>query len=217
MLLPVLSDRTPFAKLDLIGQAIGDVQEAQTFEFVARVAAGGTDGGWAVVGSALQGQLDGDLRLVLDICRDYIASAEVWYAADILGERVAGSALLMDFKAAIEVLRSWRTDANVWVRRAVGVAVHLWAKRSHGSDEFLRRVEELLHLLEPMFGEWEMAAVKGIGWGLKTLGRHYPDLVAKWLESDIVPAERRHRTLMLRKAMTYLSPAQRARISKPAA
>ena len=32
-----------------------------------------------------------------------------------------------------------------------------------------------------MFEEWEMDAVKGVGWGLKTLGKHYPDLVADWL------------------------------------
>jgi hypothetical protein len=32
-----------------------------------------------------------------------------------------------------------------------------------------------------MFEEWDMTAVKGVGWGLKTLGKHYPDLVAAWV------------------------------------
>jgi hypothetical protein len=59
-----------------------------------------------------------------------------------------------------------------------------------------------------MFEEWEMDAVKGVGWGLKTLGRHYPDLVADWLAQQV---GRRHRALMLRKALTYLSNEQRAR------
>lgn len=31
-----------------------------------------------------------------------------------------------------------------------------------------------------------MDAVKGMGWGLKTLGRHYPDLVADWLGQQFV-------------------------------
>lgn len=56
-----------------------------------------------------------------------------------------------------------------------------------------------------MFEEWEMDAVKGVGWGLKTLGRHYPDLVADWLAQQVVHRRRCHRALMLRKATTYLS------------
>jgi hypothetical protein len=50
-----------------------------------------------------------------------------------------------------------------------------------------------------------------VGWGLKTLGRHYPDLVTNWLAEDVRPSQRRHRALMLRKALTYLSEEQRAR------
>jgi hypothetical protein len=62
-----------------------------------------------------------------------------------------------------------------------------------------------------MFEEWDMIAVKGVGWGLKTMGRHYPDLVADWLAQRVVPGQRQHRALMLRKALTYLSDEQRAR------
>ena len=62
-----------------------------------------------------------------------------------------------------------------------------------------------------MFGEWDMIAVKGVGWGLKTMGRYYPDLMADWLAQRVVPAQRRHRALMLRKALTYLSDEQCAR------
>jgi hypothetical protein len=61
-----------------------------------------------------------------------------------------------------------------------------------------------------MFGEWDMDAVKGVGWGLKTLGKHYPDLLTQWLE-EASPQRHRHRALMLRKALTYLAPEQRAR------
>ena len=65
----------------------------------------------------------------------------------------------------------------------------------------------LLAFLEPMFDEWDMTAVKGVGWGLKTMGRHYPDLVASWLPGQM---GRRHRSLMLRKAMKGLDEEQRA-------
>ena len=103
----------------------------------------------------------------------------------------------------MEQLRPWRTDANRWVRRTVGVAVHFWAKRSRGTPELTPQAETLLEFLTPLFGEWEMDAVKGVGWGLKTLGRHYPDLVASWLERQLQQGHR-HRALMLRKARTFL-------------
>ena len=63
-----------------------------------------------------------------------------------------------------------------------------------------------------MFEERQMDAVKGVGWGLKTLARHYPDLVTDWLVEQVAHRNRRHRALMLRKALTYLSDEQRARI-----
>jgi hypothetical protein len=109
----------------------------------------------------------------------------------------------------LDLLAPWREDANRWVRRTVGVAVHFWAKRSRG--EHAAEAKGLLTFLEPMFEEWNMDAVKGVGWGLKTLGRHYPDLVADWLAQQLVHRQRRHRALMLRKALTYLSDEQRAR------
>jgi hypothetical protein len=37
--------------------------------------------------------------------------------------------------------------------------------------------------------------------------------VADWLAQEVIPSERRHRTLMLRKALTYLSDEQRARVT----
>jgi hypothetical protein len=121
--------------------------------------------------------------------------------------------LVSDFDAALALLAPWCGDENRWVRRTVGVAVHFWAKRSRGAPELSAQAEALLAFLEPMFEEWQMDAVKGVGWGLKTLGRHYPELMTDWLEEQVVRQQRRHRALMLRKAATYLSDEQRARIT----
>jgi hypothetical protein len=63
---------------------------------------------------------------------------------------------------------------------------------------------------KPSFAEWQMDAATGTGWGLKTLGRYYPDLTAAWLREQVVVRKRRHQAIMLRKALTYLSPEQRA-------
>lgn len=211
LLAPVLAERTPFPVLGRIGGALGAGPMEPTSDFLDLIAVDKTEGGWVVIGAALGAQLDRDLDGALDRCRDFIFAADVWYGADILGERVPGPALLAYFQPALDLLDPWREDENRWVRRAVGVAVHFWAKRSRGGAEYVPQAEALLAFLEPMFGEWDMDAVKGVGWGLKTLGKYYPDLVAGWLAREIAPSQRRHRTLMLRKTTTYLSDEQRDR------
>ena len=216
LLAPVLAERTPFRLLDRIGEAVGagPLEEAcpeyerRVNAFLERIAADRTEGGWVVIASALGGQLDRDPAGALARCREYIITADIWYATDILGERVPGPALVADFQPTLDLLAPWREDANRWARRTVGVAVHFWAKRSRGKHA--AQAEALLAFLEPMFEERDTDAVKGVGWGLKTLGRHYPDLVADWLAQQV---GRRPRALMLRKVLMYLSDEQRARTS----
>lgn len=208
---PVLSERMPFRHLDRIGRAVGVVSIPKMSALLERIAAGRTEGGWVVIGSALGQQLDLDMIGSFSRCRAYVVEADVWYGADILGERVPGPALVAEFEPALGQLSPWREDKSRWVRRAAGVAVHFWAKRSRGTQEMRAQAETLLTFLEPMFGEWEMDATKGVGWALKTLGRHYPELVTNWLLRPEVQ-RRRHRALMLRKATTYLSDEQRARV-----
>jgi 3-methyladenine DNA glycosylase AlkD len=166
-----------------------------------------------VIQSALEQMLDRDLSGAFVRCRDFIITADIWYAADTLGEGVVGQALVRHFEPALTLADPWREDDNAWVRRAVGTGVHFWAKRSRGAAELVPQAKTLLAFLEPMWGEWEMDAVKGVGWGLKTLGRNYPDLMADWLPGQV---NRRHRTLMLRKAVKGLSEEQRARLTAKA-
>jgi 3-methyladenine DNA glycosylase AlkD len=212
LLVPVLAERTPFRLLDRVGRAIGAGPLPETHAFLARIASGRTEGGWVVIGSALGQQLERDLDGALARCQAFVKAADVWYGADILGERVPGPALVARFEPSLVRLAPWREEANRWVRRTAGVAVHFWAKRSQGAPEQRPHAEALLAFLEPMFGEWELDAAKGVGWGLKTLGRHYPDLVADWLAVQVMQRQRRHRALMLRKAMTYLPEEERARV-----
>ena len=213
LLAPALAERTPFRLLDRVGRAVGAGPLPETNAFLGRIAAGRTEGGWVVIGSALGQQLERDLDGALARCQAFVMAADVWYGADILGERVPGPALVASFEPSLVLLAPWREDANRWVRRTAGVAVHFWAKRSRGAPDLRPRAEALLAFLEPMFWEWEMDAVKGVGWGLKTLGRHYPDLAADWLVVQVVQRQRRHRALMLRKAMTYLPEEQCTRLA----
>ena len=213
LLAPVLAERTPFRLLDRIGAAIGVGPVEAVNTFLDHIAAHKTMGGWVVIASALGGQLSRDLPGAFTRCRKFILDADVWYATDILGERVPGPALVADYTQVLPLLSPWRYDLNRWIRRTVGVAVHFWAKRAHGEPEYISQAKALLAFLAPMFEEQDMDAIKGVGWGLKTLGRFYPDLVAEWLTEQVVHLRRNPRILMLRKALTYLSDEYRVQLS----
>ena len=209
-LAPVLAERTPFTHLDRIGAAIGEGPGEEVRRLLDRVASGRTIGGWPVIGSALGRRAVEDLEGSLSLVRGYIIGGDIWHAADSLGERVPGQCLVIRFEETLELLDPWRRDENRWVRRAVGTAVHFWTKRSKG--ERPEEAGRLLEFLSPMFEEREMDAVKGVGWGFKTLGKYYPQLMAAWLPGQMA---RPHRALMLRKALTYLTPEQRTQVTIP--
>jgi 3-methyladenine DNA glycosylase AlkD len=209
-LAPALAERTHFPILERIGEPIGTGPPQAVDTFLEYIAAAGTEGGWVVIAKALGQRLSRDPNGAFARCRDFIVAADIWYATDILGERVPGPALLLDFQLALTLLAPWREDANRWVRRTVGVATHFWAKRSRGAPRCVPQAEGLLAFLEPMFEEQDVDAIKGVGWGLKTLGRYYPNLVTDWLAHQVARRQRRPRALMLRKALTYLSDEQRA-------
>jgi 3-methyladenine DNA glycosylase AlkD len=211
ILSPVLAEKTPFRLLDVIGACIGGESSEALDPYLERIAADRTMGGWIVIASALQQQSRVDLPGALERCRRYMIRADVWYAADSFAERVAGHALAEQFSSAISIMALWRNDPSRWIRRAVGVGVHNWTKQARGDPACLPEVNALLDLLAPMFGEREMDAVKGIGWGLKTLGRYYPDAVAAWLP---VQVDRPHRALMQRKAARYLPAGLREQFSR---
>ena len=213
-LAPAFAERTPFPFLERIGEALGTAPNEAVDVFLDHIASERNEGGWVVIGSALGTRLSRNPADVLAQCRDFVVRGDVWYVADILGERVPGPALVGDFEPSLALLTSWREDPDRWVRRAAGVAIHFWAKRSRGDAGSAARARELLDFLEPAFEEHEPDAIKGLGWGLKTLGKYYPDVSAAWLEKQLVRRSRRPRALMLRKALTYLSPAQRARATK---
>lgn len=209
LLFPVLAGRISFRLLDAIGEGVGNEPPEAVDLFLNQVAAQHTMGGWVVIASTLRQQIPSDMPRVFERCCAYVRAADVWYATDMFGERVPGPALVAYFEPALALLAPWREDPNRWVRRMVGVAVHFWAKRSGGAAGTFPQAVALLNLLAPLFEEWDIDVIKGVGWGLKTLGKYYPELAADWL---VQQAGRPHRALMLRKATTYLPARLQQRV-----
>jgi len=213
LLVPVLAERTPFRLLDMIGDALEEVDFARVDPFLERIAALDEEGSWVVIASVLRTFLGVDLEGALHRCQRYIVAADAWYAADSLAERVPGEALVGYFNPALTILKEWRGSDNQWIRRAVGVSVHFWAKRSRGEAALVVQALQLLDLLEPLYTERKLKAVKGIGWGLKTLGRNYPELVEVFLERQIREGIR-CRTPMIDKAKEYLPQPAKDRLNE---
>jgi 3-methyladenine DNA glycosylase AlkD len=183
-LAPILTERTPFRFLDLIGEGLADCPAAKLDLIQNEIAAHATIGGWTVIASALRACLKVDLAGTLSKTHAFIIRADVWYACDCFGERVLGQAMVEQFQAALRLLSSWRSDENRWVRRSAGVAGHLWAKRTKGAEEYHLQAAELLNFYKPMLEERQLDAAKGVGWALKTLGRYYPDSLIKFFNEN---------------------------------
>ena len=199
-----LNDRNPFRLLDLVGEALANCPRSHLDSFLDMIAEAGSEGGWVVIASALHSLSGTNARDIFIKCRGYIIQADAWYACDIFGERVSGPALLSNFDQTLNLLSSWRCDSNPWIRRAVGVAVHFWAKRTKGEEPHQHNARLLLDFINPLFEEKDIQAAKGIGWGLKTMGRYYPLIAYEWLINALVLEKRQPLAIVKRKALTYL-------------
>ena len=96
--------------LERIGEPIGAGPIDSANAFLEIAVQGKTEGGWVVIGAALREQLGRDMPGAVNRARDAIMAAQVWYASDIIGERVPGQALVENFDAALEQLNPWRWD-----------------------------------------------------------------------------------------------------------
>lgn len=127
----------------------------------------------------------------LDSLKELITTHSWWDTVDPLA-KVAGSALgavsdgaLDDGAAsASEVLWSWATDENLWVRR---VAIICQLSRKEKVDPRL-----LTHAIESNLGSKEFFINKAIGWALRDYARTAPQWVRAFVDShDLAPLSRR--------------------------
>ena len=118
-----------------------------------------------------------------------------------------GQALVARFESAVSLLERMTILEDQGVRRSIGVVVHFFAKRRPGDVE---RMKRLLALLSLLVEDKRVFVVKGVGWGLKTVGKHQPRLVEDYLQQTM--RTKRISKLMLRKATAYLDEGAKRRL-----
>ena len=159
---PLAFGGTKFPILDRVGMRLGqtDLGNATFLEALDRMISRGSVGYYVIVGSALAQRLGSNMATCLEKTAEYVVIGENWAKCDSIAERVWGEALVCNFPRAYKHLARMRDHDNRWIRRAVGVAVHHFAKRRPSATTELRK---LLALLAPELGEREYDAIKGIG------------------------------------------------------
>lgn len=205
ILKPILDVKCPFAKLDTLGKHIGkagagsDNAEAffTAFDSIIEYNAMGS---FVIVGQALIHFLPDHFKSVMEKSKEYIIKGDTWYVCDIIGERSPGHALVAYFDETIPWFEKFLEDECKWVQRSVGVAIHFFSKRVLDQPE---KTKELLTLVEPHLERKQTDFAKGVGWGLKTIGKHHPDILMQFLETQLRLKRDISKTIM-RKAMTYL-------------
>jgi hypothetical protein len=210
---PVLDAKCPFTKLDRIGKILGDSAKShphKLYPLLEKIVAYNAMGGFVVVAQALVSLTDVDFENVMNLSREYIIRGATWYVCDIIGERSIGQALNKNFERTLPCLKSFLADSDNWVRRSAGVAIHLFVKRNKNS---VANIKILLKSIEPHIEEKQIDVVKGIGWGLKTVGKHHPDLMADFLKLQATK-KKRLSGVMFSKAVTYLGKTRRSAIER---
>lgn len=204
----ILDGECPFQRLDLLGRRIGEATSnfpKKLMYALDRIIDYNAMGGFVIVGQALISLLRNNFAEAMGKSREYIVKGDKWYVTDIIGERNIGQALVDYFDETLPWLRKFLDDENRWVKRSAGVAIHFFTKRVPNQPE---KTRELLNLVGPHIEEKQVDVVKGIGWGLKTIGKHHPDLLVQFLEKQF-EAKKKISRLMIRKATTYLKKDKR--------
>jgi 3-methyladenine DNA glycosylase AlkD len=209
---PVLDAKVPFPLLDEMGRLLGEagrLEPSKYFVVFNEIIAKDKMGGYVIVGRALAAFLGTELEASINKAEEIIAEGQKWYVCDIVGERVLGQSLVTHFDSTLAILEPMTSVEDQWFRRSIGVAVHFFAKRN---PEDIEKMRQLTALLLFLIEDKRVNVVKGVGWGLKTIGKHQPKLVEDYLQETM--KTKRISKLMLRKATTYLDEKSKEKLFK---
>ncbi len=172
--LHLLTKKVRFPLLEYSADLIqNELSGKQIMAFMHGIAHRKTIGGNVIIGKMLQNRLSEDLKESFQKAADFIEQGSQWYVTDIIGERVYGNGLLLDFKNAYPEFRKLKDHPSSWVVRAIGPGAHFATKRKIESPQ----AETLFRLLLELSDVGDSNIRSGIGWAAKTIAKFHPDII----------------------------------------
>lgn len=175
----LLNQKMPFPYSEFIGEKFYEsLSKKELLIILDRLVAEEHLGGYVAAGKALQQFLKSEFDFAFEKAVEYMIQGNTWYVTDIIGERVLGGGLLINFNNAYKILESYQQHENFWIKRSVGVAVHLAGKRQIGEE----KAKRLMELCLKQAKEKHIHIRKGCGWGIETIGKYYPHVLKQFEE-----------------------------------
>ena len=112
--------------------------------------------------------------------------------------------LLEGRKEGLEIRSKWSTDDDFWVRRTAMLGLLPSLRR--GTKDW----EQFTGYADAMLGEREFFIRKAIGWVLREVSKHSPDLVYEWM----IPRAKDASSVTMREAVKYLPEDQRSKLNE---
>lgn len=207
----LLSQRISFPFLEFTGSAFYSQLGAKPALAIAeKLVAHNAMGGYVIAANILENHLTANREMAWKLCVDYLIRGNEWYTCDILAERVFGQSLLQEFEATVAFLETCQQHNNHWVKRSVGIAVHLAAKRPITPAQ----ADRLMQLCMKQAHIKSLHVKKGCGWGIETIAKFFPEVAENYraalLDDPAICAWNRRKLLMgFEKAQKRLQKAKK--------
>lgn len=172
----ILSHKVKFPILEYAALALNKTLSSdQIGDLFERLAAAKREACYPIIGKLIQLRLKREIAAPFSQAIDHIIEADVWYACDIISERVFGEGLLENFEASYQQLLEMGSHQNMWIQRSIGISTHYATKKKLPKHQ----VEKLLFLMLDHGHKTQLYIKKGIGWPAKTIAKFHPDLIYK--------------------------------------
>ena len=139
----------------------------------------------------------------LEFLEKLLRRSYTWALIDDMSFNVVAP-VLNEIDDSASVRARWADDQDFWMRRTAMLALLPGLRRGTGGwDEFIDYADTMLE-------EKEFFIQKAIGWILREVSKHSPDLVAEWLRPRAGIAS----SVTMREALKYLPEPQKTQLKE---
>jgi hypothetical protein len=173
----ILKQKIRFPVLEYFAELLFEIiPNKHLYKFLDKLIALDEIGSYTIAGKLLQLNLKNDFSGSHKKANEYILQGNVWYACDMISERVLGVMLLNHAEETITINKKQIAGENFWLIRSVGVATHLATKWGLPKKYAIQQFELLLGKANVT----DYHATTGIGWAAKTIAKFHPDIIKQF-------------------------------------